>query len=82
MRLFERIEAEALTLYNAAAEELGHASLNQEIGRFIREGLRAKPVIRDGKPHFKQLSKGRRRLVTGATLLEPIDPPASETGNH
>lgn len=74
IRLFNRIEAEALALYTAAAEELGHAPLNQEIGRFIREGLRARPVVRDGKPHFKQLSKARRRLVTGATLLEAIDP--------
>ena len=69
--LFGRIEAEVLDLYEAAADELGRQPLNQELGRFIREGLRARPVMRDGKPHFKKLGKARQSLVTGATLLEP-----------
>ena len=55
IRLFERISADVLDLYTAAAGEIGHAALNQELGRFIREGLQARPVLRDGQPHFKKL---------------------------
>lgn len=73
IRLFARIEAEAMDLYEASAGELGRPALNQEIGRFIREGLRARPVMRDGKPHFRKLGKARKGLVTGATLLEPAN---------
>ena len=71
IRLFEKINVDVFDVYTAAADEIGHAALNQEIGRFIRESLQARPIMRDGQPHFKKLSKARKGLITGATLLEP-----------
>lgn len=71
IRLFARIGTEVPALYAAAAAELGNAALNREIGRFVREGLQARPIMRDGAPHFKRLSRARQGLITGATLLEP-----------
>lgn len=68
---FERIESEQLELYAAAAAEIGEATLNKQLGRFIRTRLEAEVVRRDGKPHLARVPTDRTKLVKTFTHLKP-----------
>lgn len=71
--IFDQIRDKAPDLYKAASQQMGTATLNREIGRFIRERLRARVVMRNGAPYVRKISPSRGSLITGATLLEPDD---------
>lgn len=72
-RVFDWIRDEAMDLYEAAAKEISSATLNREIGRFIRERLAADVIMHDGKPKTRRVRASDQRLVTGVTLLQPRD---------
>ena len=67
---FELIEKQRLDLYEAAAQEIGGATLNKQLGRFIRTRLGAEVVRRDGKPHLARVPADRTTLIKTFTHLE------------
>lgn len=69
--MFDKVRDEAMDLYELAAAEMDRVVLNREIGRFVRERLRARVITRNGKPSIIKVPPANRSLVTGVTLLEP-----------
>ena len=71
VRLFSRIQDEVPQLYEQALTSSGRAGLNSEIGRLIKERLRARAIIKNDRPHLVRISPAKGALIQAATLLEP-----------
>jgi predicted DNA-binding protein len=71
VHVFELIRDRALDLYLAAAEEIGRKTLNRELGRLVKERLRARVIMRDGRPQLVKVSRNSKSLIQAASLLEP-----------